>query len=50
MTEPTVQCEGCNEEVPESKAKMDRLPACEGRVILAWCPECAEKPRREQVL
>jgi len=40
MSEATMQCEGCGEQVTESTAKIERLPGYEGRTILAWCPDC----------
>jgi len=46
VTEFTVQCEGCNEQVKESKARFENVPGA----TLAWCPECCEKPKQEKFL
>lgn len=46
MTEFTVQCEGCGEQVPESDAEFTHPPGA----TLAWCPDCASKSYAEEVL
>jgi len=41
MTEPTVQCEQCDEQVSESDAKLITERGVNGhRVTLAFCPRC----------
>jgi len=46
MTEFTVQCEGCGDNIPESEATYENVPGA----TLAWCAECSQPTYSEEVL
>jgi len=45
MSNPTAQCESCNEMHPEDSMKTKRVPGA----TLFFCEQCSEKPYRKQV-
>lgn len=44
MSEFTLQCESCGDNVPESKAEIEEVPGA----TLAFCEQCTEPPKAKQ--